>query len=90
MPYRWLAEALALLAGVEPYEVLQVLSAERRMPMPAIAEGIRILTISGRTRSGRPLIVAVRTVGPFDYLIIGAREMAPDELARFEKWEEGQ
>jgi hypothetical protein len=90
VPYRWLAEALALLAGVEPYEVLQVLSADQRMPVPATAQGIRILTISGRTRTGRPLIVAVRTVGPFDHLIIGAREMTPAERARFEKWEEGQ
>ena len=90
MAYRWLAQALALLAGIEPHEVLQVLSAERRMPMPAIAAGIQILTISGRTKNGRPLIVAIRRIDEFDHLIIGAREMTVEELARFEEWEAGQ
>lgn len=90
MAYRWLAQALALLAGIEPHEVLQVLSTERRMPLPAMAGGIRLVTISGRTKQRRPLIVAIRTVGSFDHLIVGAREMTADELARFEEWEAGQ
>jgi len=88
--YRWLAQALALLSGIEPHEVLQVLDAERRMPLPAIAAGVRRLTISGRTRKGRPLIVAIRAVDPFDPLIVGGREMTADELARFEEWEAGR
>jgi hypothetical protein len=90
VPYRWLPQALALLAGIEPYEVLQVLSADRRRPVPAVAAGIRVLTIWGRTRNGRPLIVAVRMVEPFDQLIVGAWEMTADELDRFEEWEAGQ
>ena len=36
VPYRWLPQALALLAGIEPYEVHQVLSAQRRRPVPAV------------------------------------------------------
>jgi len=34
------------------------------------------------------MIVAIRTVDPFDHLIVAAREMTADELARFEEWEE--
>jgi hypothetical protein len=90
VPYRWLPQALLLLAGIEPYEVMQVLYAEQRMPVPAYADGIRVLTIWGRTKKGRPLVVTVRMVGRFDQLIVGAWEMSADELARFEEWEAGQ
>lgn len=90
VPYRWLPQALLTLAGIEPYEVLQALSADRRLPVPAYADGIRVVTIWGRTKKGRPLIVAVRMVGQFDQLIVGAWEMSADELARFEEWEAGQ
>jgi hypothetical protein len=47
-------------------------------------------TIRGRTEDGRPLIVATRHVGGVDYLVIGAREMGPDELIAFESWEAGR
>ena len=90
VPYRWLPQALALLAGIEAYEVLQVLSADRRLPVPAVAGGIGVLTIWGRTSNGRPLIVVVRMVDQFDQLIVGAKEMDTDELVRFEQWEAGQ
>ena len=66
VPYRWLPQALALLVGIEAYEVLQVLSASRRIPVPAVAGGVPVLTIWGRTDKGRPLIVAVRMVDQFD------------------------
>jgi hypothetical protein len=85
--YEWLAEALAALRGVEPYEVVQVLRAARRMPLAAESAGVRFLTISGRTQAGRPLVVAVRLLGGLDQQIIGAREMTPQELKRFEAWE---
>ena len=87
MGYEWLAAALAGLRGVEPYEVLQVLSAARRMPLAAESAGLRFLTISARTAAGRPLIVAVRLLGGHDQQIIGAREMTEQELVRFEAWE---
>ncbi|MFB9364137.1 hypothetical protein [Actinoplanes nipponensis] len=48
---------------------------------------VRFLTVSGRTASGRPLIVAVRLLAGLEQQIIGAREMTPPELARFEAWE---
>jgi len=82
-----LAEALAALRDVEPYEVVQVLAAPRRMPLAAESAGVRFLTISARTGAGRPLIVAVRLLGGHDQQIIGAREMTSQELKRFEAWE---
>jgi hypothetical protein len=85
--YEWLTEALAALRDVAPYEVTQVLSAERRLPLAAESAGVRFLAISGRTGAGRPLVVAVRLIGGYDQQIIGARVMTPDELARFEAWE---
>jgi hypothetical protein len=85
--YEWLAEALAALRGVEQDEVLQVLGATRRRPLVAESAGVRFLTITARTRSGRPLIVAVRLLGGLDQQIIGAREMTSQELDRFEAWE---
>ncbi len=39
---------------------------------------------------GRPLIVVIRQVGDFDYVIVGAREMDEKQLVRFEQWEGGQ
>jgi hypothetical protein len=66
VPYRWLPQALALLAGIEPYEVLQVLQAERRLQVPELVAGIRMLTIWGRTKEDRPLFVLLRMVDKFD------------------------
>ncbi|WP_189168190.1 hypothetical protein [Pilimelia anulata] len=87
MGYDWLPQALEALRGIQPYEVTQVLGAERRMPVAAISAGVRIITIAGRTLTGRALVVAVRRVDDFDQLILGARELTPGELARFEQWE---
>ncbi len=53
MGYEWLAEALAALRGVEPYEVNQILAAKRRMPLAAESAGVRFLTICARTEAGR-------------------------------------
>ena len=87
MGYEWLAEALASLRGVELDEVLQALSAPRRMPLAAESAGVRFVTISGRTHAGRPLVVAVRLLSGHHQQIIGARAMTPQELKRFEAWE---
>jgi hypothetical protein len=86
--YEWHGWALDALRGIEPHEVVQVLSAARRWPRKATAaSGIGVLTIWARTAAGRPLIVAVRRTGDWDWLIIGARDMSPMELAGFERWE---
>ncbi len=87
MGYDWLPWALEALTGIEPYEVVQVLAAPRRLPLAARSADVPFIAICGRTAAGRPLIIAVRKIADFDQQIIGAREMTPDELARFEKWE---
>ena len=87
MGYEWLAVALGALRGVSPHEVMQALAAPRRMPLAAESAGVRFLTVSARTDAGRPLIVALRLRGDLDQQIIGARDMTPAELARFEAWE---
>ena len=86
--YEWLGPALESLSGIEPGEVNQVLAAARRWPRPALGENnLSVLTIWGRTRSGRPLIVAVRHQAGWGWLIVGARTMTSKELTRFETWE---
>lgn len=70
------------MTGIEPYEVLQVLSAPRRLPVAAVSAEVGFIAIMGRPAAGRPLIVSTRKSGPFDQYILGARGMTPDELAR--------
>lgn len=87
--FEWQGWALDALRGIEPYEVVQVLAAERRWPRPAVsAGGVAVLTVWGRTRAGRPLVVAVRQVDEWDWLILGARELGPGEAVEFARWEE--
>ena len=88
--YEWHGWALDALRGIEAHEVVQALGADRRWPRRATGPGgVGALTVWARTRSGRPLIVAVRQTGDWDWLIIGARGMEPAEAAEFEQWEEG-
>jgi hypothetical protein len=87
--YEWPGWALDALRGIEPYEVMQALGADRRWPRRATGPGgVGVLTVWARTRAGRPLIVAVRQSGDWDWLIIGARNMDPAETAEFKTWEE--
>ncbi|WP_089294946.1 hypothetical protein [Actinoplanes regularis] len=89
MPYEWEDWALAALAGIEAYEVRQTLEARRRWPRRAMsATGIAVLTVWGRTSTGRPLVVAVYQATDFTWKIIGARDMNDDELIEFSRWEE--
>lgn len=90
MGYEWLAVALDALRGIEPSEVVQALAAPLRRPVPAEAAGVPVLTVWARTRAGRPLVVVVRRVGDFDWVIVGAREMNQKQLAEFEQWEAGR
>lgn len=88
MPYEWEDWALAALVGIEPYEVRQALEAKRRWPRRATsASGMQVLTVWGRTLTGRPLIVAVYHVSGFTWKIIGARDMTGKELIEFSRWE---
>jgi hypothetical protein len=77
------------LVRIEPYEVRQVLDATDRWPRPGIGTaGVSVLTIWGRTRTGRPLIVALHHAGGFTWRIVGARDMTDNEQAEFAGWEE--
>lgn len=88
MPYEWEEWALQALAGIEPYEVRQILEGKARWPRLATSPaGVRVLTIWGRTAAGRPLIVAVRHVDGRSWTIIGARHMSNAEHAEFVRWE---
>jgi hypothetical protein len=89
VPYEWEDWALAALIGIESHEVRQVLEAKWRWPRRAIsANRVPVLTVWGRTATGRPLIVAVYHVAELTWRIIGAREMSDAELTEFSRWEE--
>ena len=91
MVFEWPDWALAGLRGIEPGEVLQVLNAERRWPRTAVSDtGMQVLTVWGRTRTGRALLVAVRQISQWDWQILGARNLKPKEAEELTTWEEGQ
>jgi len=91
MGYTWALVALARLSGIEAHEVLQALTNGRPWPRLAVGPGgIPVLTIWGRTPAGRYLITAVRQIGPFDWQILGARDMRPTEAAEYDSWEAQQ
>jgi hypothetical protein len=86
--YEWLEIGLQRLRGIEPHEVMQVLTSKIRKPVSATGpDGHPVLTIWGRTHAGRPLIVGTRQLTKRDRQIIGAREMRPGEIVEFEAWE---
>jgi hypothetical protein len=89
VPYEWDEWALRALAGIEPYDVRQALEAKQRWPRPGSGKsGVRVLTIWARTRTGRPLIVALYRIGGLTWKIIGARDMTNAELTEFARWED--
>lgn len=89
MGYEWLREVLDKLQDVEPFEAVQVLAAARRWPRPArTLDGLEILTVWGRTATGRPLMVGLRRKDEWDWWIVGVRELTPGELAELRTWEE--
>jgi hypothetical protein len=87
--YVWIELVLAMLKGIEPHEVLQALGARRRLPVPGMSGDVPIIVILARTDTGRPLAVGVRKTSSLDQEIVGVRDMHPDELATFERWEAG-
>jgi hypothetical protein len=85
---RVVAWVMAILRGVEPYEVMQALLAGRRWPRPVIGpEGVSLVMVWARTQAGRPLVVVIRHEGGLDWWIVGAREMSPAEVAEYKGWE---
>jgi hypothetical protein len=90
VPYEWEEWAIRALVDIDPYEVRQVLDSAHRWPRPGTDQstGLRVLTIWGRTRAGRGLIVALYHHDGMTWRIAGAREMTDGELAEFARWEE--
>jgi hypothetical protein len=87
MGFEWADWARDALRGISPGEVVEVLGAQRRLPRPAVSDGVSVLVIWARTAAGRPLLVAVKQVAEWHWLIIGARELTPAEACELEKWE---
>ena len=89
--YTWLPGVFAILVGVEPHEVLQVLNGEGpRLPRRVIGpHGEPLLAIHGRTASRR-LVVFVRHDTGLDWQIVGARAMTDAEVTEYDTWETGQ
>ncbi|WP_028478814.1 hypothetical protein [Nocardia sp. CNY236] len=85
----WALEAAAR-HGVEPYEIMQVLTGPgRRWPRPVRGKGnLPAVMIIGRTASGAPLAVVVRLVAQWEQQVIGVLPVIGTLLAEFEKWEE--
>jgi hypothetical protein len=96
-PYEFYAstegrDAFDVLArnGIGESEVLAVLDSQRRLPVPMVADyGARTVAVLGRTAAGRALRVDVRVAAGFRRVIVGASEMTDAELARYEKWVDG-
>jgi hypothetical protein len=88
--YKWIPAVLAALKGIEPYEVIQALSASRRLPVAGRAGHGRVpvVGIFGRTRARRLLLIVVRLVpDSLDQEIAAVRDATSEELAMFERWE---
>ena len=86
--YEWLDIGLQKLRGIEPQEVMQILNGKTRRPVPGYGpDGHWVLTIWGRTKEGRPLIVVIRPLSGFDWQILTARPMTDAQLTEFEAWE---
>lgn len=95
--YEWWPGAKALIreAGVETWEVIEVLYSARRWLRPARSDrGLDVLTVWGRTDEGRPVIVALRRVtredGTTGWQIVLAAPMGPRQLEEFTAWEAQQ
>jgi hypothetical protein len=82
----WLQER-----GIEAFEVLQVLNAQRRWLRPYRDDlGRSVLTVTGRTTTGRVLRVALRPAGGRDWEILIAKELQDPDLAEYLEWEAGR
>jgi hypothetical protein len=74
--------------GIEPYEVDQVLAYGKRWPRVGHGPFGAVITVWGRTRAGRALMVAIwPEKGSLDSYITGARELTPGEDAELRRWE---
>jgi hypothetical protein len=89
--YTWLPGVFAILVGVEPHEVLNVLNGtNRRLPRRVTGpNGEPLLAIFGRT-GHRRLVVFLRHDAGLDWQIIGGRPMTDAEVTEYDTWEAEQ
>ena len=90
MAFRWANGVMDWLAeqGIEPYEVQQVLQYTRRWPRQGHTPAGTVLTIWGRTRTGRAILVVLWSQqGSSDSYITAARDLTTDEEAELQRWE---
>jgi hypothetical protein len=94
--YEWNGEAFdeAEANGVTGEEVHEMLTDDHRPRWQRVGfwGGLRTAIIAGRTRGGRPLIVAFMLRGGRGRpaLIVGAAEMDRKEHEEFQRWERGE
>ncbi|GGM22607.1 hypothetical protein ACFFX1_11025 [Dactylosporangium sucinum] len=90
MAFTWAGGVLERLAelGIEPYEVQQVLGYGRRWPRLGHSPAGTVLTIWGRTATGRALLLVLwPDRGTLNAHITGARELTADEEQQLQEWE---
>ncbi|MFC3386255.1 hypothetical protein [Couchioplanes azureus] len=90
MAFQWASGVLDWLAqrGIEAYEVQQVLQYGKRWPRQGRTPAGAVLTIWGRTRTGRALLVVLWPgQGSLDAYITGGRELTADEETELRRWE---
>ncbi len=88
--FRWVSGALEWLfrMGIHPYEVLQVLQYGKRWPRQGHTPAGTVLTVWGRTHTGRALLVVLwPESGSLDSYITAARQLTADEEAELQRWE---
>lgn len=87
--YEWLDVGLAFLHGIEPHEVIQVLGARRRWLRPAVGpDGHRVMTIWGTHQPGACPDRGRAPARPWDWQILGARDLDAEEMSEFKAWED--
>jgi hypothetical protein len=90
MAFRWASGVLEWLVrlGIEPYEVQQVLQYGKRWPRQGHTAAGTVLTVWGRTRAGRALLVVLwPEQDSLDSYITAARELTADEEGEMRRWE---
>lgn len=85
MEWEWRPWSLEGLRGIEPHEVMQALNAARTLRRWA---DDNVLAVFSQSSAGRRLVVALYEDVDV-WVVIGARDMSPDEAALFDGWMTG-
>jgi len=84
----WVPLLLDNLRDIEPYEVGRSSKTDVRGGHGRCRRGYGVPGDLGATRRGRHLVVVLRpTDVSHDWLIVGAKEMTPEQAAEYDRWE---